>query len=110
MENEIWKEIEKTEGLYFISNKGRVKKVDKGVEFYPKLRMGRDLNIYVTIGKTPRYSKRNNVLVKKLMFETFVRKLEYREFLKPLDGYKTNMDLENWHIVLNMAKHRMVNK
>jgi len=110
MEDEIWKVIPDTDGLYFVSDRGRVKKVVNGVEDILKQRVQSNGNLYVTIGKTSKHYRRPNVLVKKLMFETFVRKLEYREFLKPLDGYKTNIDLENWHVVLNMAKHRMVNK
>ena len=110
MENEIWKLIPDTDGLYFVSDRGRVKKVVNGVEDIIKQRVQSNGNIYVTIGKTSKHYRRPNVLVKNLMFETFVRKLEYREFLKPLDGCKTNMDLGNWHVVLNMAKHRMANK
>lgn len=105
MDNEIWKEIENTDGLYFISNKGRVKKTLNGVDTELKTSARIKGNVYVTIGKTSKSDRQLNVLVKKLMFETFVRKLEYREFLEPIDGYKTNLDLDNWRVVLNKAKH-----
>lgn len=110
MEEEIWKEIPDTDGLYFISNKGHVKKTLHGVDTELKTSARIKGNVYVTIGKTSNSDRQLNVLVKKLMFETFVRKLEYREFLEPIDGYKTNMDLDNWHVVLNKAEHKLVNK
>ncbi len=109
---EIWKDIENYEGIYQVSNLGRVKTLGHFVNFiqtnqYNKIGIETKKYIKERIHKM-RYTKNgyarvqlNNkdFFVHRLVAATFIRQLKEKEEVNHIDGNKLNNSLNNLEIV-----------
>lgn len=101
--NEIWKPIPNFEGLYEVSNLGRVKRLDKYIncrnykkrllkEKIMKPIRHRDGYNYVRLYNN---KKIKIVSVHRLVAETFISNLENKSQINHIDGNKTNNNVNN---------------
>ena len=108
---EIWKDIEGYEGLYQISNYGRVKRLTRTYKVYNKLTNKENIKyleekiIKGTINKgynricLTKNKKETNHFVHRLVIENFVRKVKDDENIDHIDCNKLNNKLDNLEIV-----------
>ncbi len=109
---EIWKDIKGYEGLYQVSNLGRVKSLDRWITYT-------QTNQHDPIGKvvhqkfpsrilTPRKTKsgylraqlvNKDFYIHRLVCNNFIRPLKPKEEINHIDGNKQNNNLENLEIV-----------
>ena len=92
---EIWKDIEGYEGLYQVSNLGRVKSLNYNRTRKEKiLKHGSDKKgyLYVNLCKE---GKKRNYRVHRLVAETFIDNLENKPEVNHKDEDKTNNKVEN---------------
>lgn len=108
---EIWKDIRGYEGLYQISNLGRVKRLKRQYETYNNLtrryntRIVNEKIIKGTISKG--YNRivltkdkiEKNYFVHRLVIENFVRKVKENENIDHIDFNKLNNNINNLEIV-----------
>lgn len=109
MEQEIWKDIPNYEGLYKVSNFGRVKSIDRinvynnGVSRFEKgkiLTPKQDLNGYLKIGIF-KNNKRIFYTVSRLVYASFIGGIELKYtnnskiVIDHIDGNRQNNNIEN---------------
>ena len=107
MSKEIWKDIPNYEGLYQVSNLGKVRSLDRVKEYYPRDRKAYTKNVEGRILKLycdPRgyrfvglqtNGKRERFLVHRLMAMTFIENpMDYRDVTFK-DGNRNNMSVDN---------------
>ena len=87
MEKEIWKDIEGYEGLYQISNLGRIRK-------YIILRQFLSHKGYLTT-QLSKENKSKTFLVHRLVAKTFIPKIDGKNQINHKDGNKINNKVEN---------------
>lgn len=98
MENEIWKDIEGYEGLYKLSNKGKVERLQGVRGLNSKLlipTIDRRGSLVINLNKD---GKRKNYALGKLVFTTFNTKFDLRNFDSIIyykDKNKQNVDINN---------------
>lgn len=95
MNKEIWKDIEGYEGLYQVSNLGRVKSFPrngtiKEERILKPNKVGGYLQVALQNHKNRKYKK-----VHRLVAETFIPNLENKREVNHIDGDKTNNCVEN---------------
>ena len=98
---EVWKDIQGFEGLYAVSNTGKVFSVRRGIYLQGKI----DRYGYKTVVL---WNGKNNCrTVHRLVAEAFVSKHEGCNVVNHLDGIKTNNNAENleWTTVKGNTKH-----
>ena len=108
---EIWKDIKGYEGLYQISNLGRVKRLKREYSVYNHLTKQNNIRIvdekilkgainkgYNRICLT-KDKKETNHFVHRLVIENFVRELEENETIDHIDCNKLNNSIDNLEIV-----------
>lgn len=104
---EIWKQIKGYEGMYEISNFGRVKSlVRKGVIKEKILKNQLDINGYYIV--TPKkYGIQKNTRVHRLVTEAFIKNIENKPQINHKDGIKTNNHVDNleWCTQKENSKH-----
>lgn len=102
MEIEIWKDIPGYEGLYQASNLGRIKSIERLVNYrwgYKKLLKGSVLRYYISTNGYTKYVLSNNI--KKtcsghvLVASAFIPQIEGKNMVNHKDGNKTNNKVEN---------------
>lgn len=104
-EAEIWKDIEGYEGLYQVSNKGRVKSMDRyadnngTLQFRPERilkqniqKAGRNKRCAVALSKN---AKIKMVRVHRLVAKAFIPNPENKPFIDHIDTDSTNNNVEN---------------
>jgi hypothetical protein len=104
---EIWKDIEGYEGLYQVSNLGRVKSLKKKYskeDRIRKLRLDKDGYLVVSLWK---YGKPKTMKVHRLIAISFIENIENKSFVNHLDGIKNNNSIENleWVTASENTKH-----
>lgn len=87
---EVWKDIEGYEGLYQISNLGRVKRVATG----KVLKGGKDKDGYLMV-KLYKNNIRSNKKIHRLVAEAFIPNPENKPQVNHADENKTNNSLDN---------------
>lgn len=105
LENEIWVVCIGYEGLYSVSNKGRIKSEERilvenntGVIRKKKphlMRLHNKDNIHYTVGLTDKNGKHKNHYVHKLIYESFYGKINNDNEVGHIDGNTLNNNLEN---------------
>ena len=107
MSKEIWRDVPEYEGLYQVSNLGKVRSLDMEIECYPierkpyiRLRKGKILKLYCDhrgyrfIGLY-KDSESEKVLVHRLMAMAFLENpMNYRDVIFK-DGNRSNMVVDN---------------
>jgi len=117
MEEEIWKDIPGYEGMFQVSNLGRVKGIDRYYVFYNKLigRMDKRFvkehirNQYLTKnGYLKVVIKHKNLLVHRLVANAFLPNIENKPQVNHKNGIKTDNKIENleWATESENQKHR----
>jgi hypothetical protein len=99
---EIWKEIKGYEGLYQVSNLGRVKSLSKVKELYngglyntkDKILTPRISNGYISVS-LHKHNKGITKLIHRLVAEAFIPNPEGKPQVNHIDGNKTNNILSN---------------
>lgn len=103
MEKEIWKNIENYEGLYQVSNLGRVKSLErkvKGKAGYYKVIKEKILNPTLNnngyhLVKLSKQSKCKGITVHRLVANAFIPNIDNKEQVNHIDGVKTNNRVSN---------------
>ena len=104
--NEIWKPIKDYEGLYEVSNLGRVKALTRTInkgkchrtweEHYLKYAIDRGGYVRTSLAKN---GINKTVKVHRLVAEAFLPKVEGRDFINHIDGNKQNNCISNLEFV-----------
>lgn len=117
IQNEIWKSVKDYEGLYEVSNLGRIKSLDKEVSCgfngnYKRIIKGKILNpsydndSYLHIGLTKDYITKN-YFIHRLVAIAFIENLENKPQVNHIDGNKSNNRLKNleWNTLSENRVH-----
>ena len=95
MANELWKPVKGFEGFYEVSNKGRVRSVDR-LDLCGRRRKGKTISINsIQQVMLSRNGKKKNCLVQKLVVDAFLEKPQADEKLVHVDGNPKNNCVEN---------------
>jgi hypothetical protein len=105
LENEVWLDIKGFEGIYAVSNMGRVKSLarEKKDPYYTKRVLGEKLlkqfmlnsGYFVVHLKNSELKINTNFLVHRLVALAFIENIDNKEQVNHIDGVKTNNRLEN---------------
>ena len=89
---EIWKDIKGYEGIYQVSNFGRIKSIVR----YKKLMLSSENeNGYLRICLTDKYKRKKTIQIHRIVAETFIPNPENKEQVNHIDGNKKNNKVEN---------------
>lgn len=104
---ELWKPVKDFEGLYEVSNFGRVKSVDRIIDTKTKigtackrklkgkiLKNGKDSHGYPHVTLSDK-SKKNFAAIHRLVAEAFIPKIEGKNYVNHIDSDYTNNFIEN---------------
>lgn len=92
MTNEVWKDIDGYEGLYQVSNFGRVKSVGRGKERV--LKAGKNSNNYLTVVLC-KSKKPKSFLVHRLVAQAFIPNPENKEQIDHINTIRDDNRVEN---------------
>jgi len=87
---EIWKDVKGYEGIYQISNKGRIKKVNTDNILKPSLAGKGYFRIGLRKDKKPKY-----YYIHRLVAEAFIPNVDNKEFVNHKDLNKLNNNVDN---------------
>lgn len=120
MDKEIWKDIKGYEGLYQVSNLGRVRSLDRTVNYKDKskaLRKGRILKTHqykcgysrVVLWNENTYKNKS---VHRLVAQAFIPNPDNKPFVNHIDGNKGNSCLNNleWCDQSENMQHAYINR
>ena len=88
---EIWKDIPEYEGIYQVSNTGKVKRIDKKEKMLKNNLCGNGY-YYVYLSKNGKVRK---FKVNRLVAQAFIENPENKPFVNHIDGDKLNNNVEN---------------
>lgn len=98
MEKEIWRDVQGYEGLYQVSNLGRVKSLDR-VDSANRCRKGRIMNLQNNKGYMMIRLSKNNIRgcssVHRLVALAFINNPQCKPEINHIDGNKGNNNVEN---------------
>lgn len=97
MMNEIWKDVKGYEGLYQISNLGRIKSLKRQVGFIErdeKILKPRLIRSYL-VAHLFKNNVAKNVLIHRMVAEMFIENPENKPCVNHIDGNKQNNKVEN---------------
>lgn len=94
IESEIWKDIKGYEGLYQVSNLGRIKSFSKRKELIRKPTKNKKRNGYLEISLF-KNNKEKRFKVHRLVAEAFIPNPENKEEVNHIDGNKSNNNKNN---------------
>lgn len=89
---EVWKDIEGYEGLYKVSNKGRIYSIEKGKPFSYGVRSCNNYYCYATLVKN---GIRTNHSIHRLVANAFIPNPNNFKIVHHIDGNKKNNCIEN---------------
>lgn len=99
---EIWKDIKGYEGLYQISNMGRVKSLLKVTKFGNRLKVNEEMILKPALGKRGYYvvslnhnGKSKTFTIHRLIAEAFIPNPQNKEFIDHINTIKTDNRIEN---------------
>ena len=102
IKTEVWKDIQGYEGLYQVSNKGRVRSIDRLIiqkSGGNKCRKGQLLKPTVQNGyykvALAKYNKKTNFRVHRLVADAFIPNPNNWSFINHIDENKSNNNAEN---------------
>lgn len=103
MNNEIWRDIKGYEGLYQISNKGRVKALERRIPFRStSTRLEKEYIKKTTVSKIGylvcglwRNNKQDLRFIHRLVAEAFIENPDNKSEINHKDGNKLNNDISN---------------
>lgn len=108
MEVEIWKDVLGYEGIYQVSNLGRVKNLNyRGTNKERVFKKGHT-NGYEVVGLT-KNKKTTSHLVHRIVFEAFNGKIPTGLTVDHIDSNKQNQKLENLQLLTNVENARKAN-
>lgn len=114
MKKEIWKPIKEYEGLYEVSNLGRVRSLDKIVKKWDGERLLKGRVLKENIGKfgyrksiLTKNHKAKTLLLHRLVANTFIPNPENKPQVNHIDGNKGNNNVDNleWVTASENVKH-----
>jgi hypothetical protein len=108
---EIWKEIKGYEGYYEVSNRGRVRSLDRVRIIKGKVLKQMDNGSgykKVTLCKNGKYTQR---YVHRLIGKGFLKNKKNKETINHKDGNKSNNDIKNleWATYKENERHKLLN-
>lgn len=110
MENEIWKDIEGYEGIYQVSNLGRVKSLPKLYKRKFKSYYTKEKILKNSLGKNGYYRvnlSQKIFYIHRLVAEAFIPNSDEKKTVNHIDGVKTNNNISNleWATYAENNKH-----
>lgn len=94
MKNEIWKDIKNYEGLYKISNFGRIKSKNKKTNYQWKIYNQKETKNYPQVGLM-KNNKLKVIRIHRLVAETFIPNPNNYKEINHIDGNKNNNSVDN---------------
>lgn len=94
MDNEIWKDVKGYEGLYQVSNLGRVKSLDYDGSKKERIMSPYNVHGYSRV-RLFNDKKRVSTSVHRLVAGAFISNPENKPFVNHIDGNKSNNKIEN---------------
>lgn len=105
---EVWKDIKKYEGLYQVSNLGRIKSLPRNTA-HERIRIPRkDRGDYLYIGLC-KDGIVKHYKVHRLVAQAFIPNIDNKPTINHIDGIKTNNNVENleWATAKEQAQHAL---
>ena len=102
---EVWKDIKEYEGLYQISNLGRIKSLPKKYSPLEIIMKCQIINNGYYIIHLKKEGKRKNYLVHRLVAEEFIKNTHNKKYVNHKDGNKTNNNIYNLEWVTMSENH-----
>lgn len=104
--NEIWKDIENYEGLYQVSNLGRVKSLPRNTAHLRIMTPRKDRGGYLYIGLTKNGINKSKK-VHRLVAQAFIPNVDNKPTVNHKNGVKTDNNVENleWATQKEQAQH-----
>lgn len=103
--SEVWKPIERTNGLYEVSNHGRVRSLDRFIEYKMKRKTVRSLCKGKVLSNTSKADYQmvkvyyedgpKHIRIHQLVADAFVEKLEGKNYVNHIDANKHNNKADN---------------
>lgn len=100
--NEVWKDIKGYEGYYQISNKGKVKSLERRREGKGEKGILKERLLKTTVNsdgyplvKLYQKGKGKSIKVHRLVVEAFIREDDSKEYISHIDGNKENNNVTN---------------
>lgn len=91
-EDEIWKDIKGFEGIYKVSNYGRIKSI---IRYKKMMKTALDRSGYLKICLTDSKHKKHTIKIHRLVAENFIPNTENKEQVNHIDGNKENNRVDN---------------
>jgi len=107
--NEIWKSIEGYEGIYEVSNLGRVKSLKFNKEKYLKNSLNRDGYVIAHLSKN---AITKSFTLHRLVSLLFIDKVDGKDYINHINGDKLNNKVDNleWCTIKENVNHSLNNK
>lgn len=106
--DEIWKDIEGYEGLYQVSNLGRIKSLKNKLKPFKKYSVGKVGYPYIALWKD---NKQVLLYIHRLVATYFISNFEDKKYVNHINGDKLDFSVSNLEWVSNMENcHHSINR